>query len=189
MNSEQRLAEMEHKLQYLLDRQEILDCIARNARGCDRHDSALLSSSYSAQGVDEHGYAVNPGDRYADYANKTHAAGSKHNMHHLTTHSCEINGDVAHCDSYVIGLFLNTDGKSSRLIAGRYVDRLERKNGEWRIALRRSTVEVLMTGDATILTLPMFKDMGYLTGERDQRDPSYLRPLTQEAAARRWDSA
>ena len=156
MTSDERLQQLERNVQYLMDRTAILDCVARNARGCDRHDSELLASSYHADGTDEHGYAINPGPRYPDYANAAHTAGSVHNMHNITTHTCEIDGDVAHCESYVIGLFLNTDGKTGRLIAGRYVDRLERKNGEWRIALRRSTVEVLMTGDASILSSPIF---------------------------------
>src|SRR6266481_3608304 len=90
---------LERQLQYLTDRTAILDCIARNARGCDRHDSALLASSYHDDGMDEHGYAVNPGRRYPEYANKAHSAGSLHNMHNITTHTCEIDGDAAHCES------------------------------------------------------------------------------------------
>jgi SnoaL-like domain len=189
MSNEQRVEQLEKKLQYLLDRQAILDCVARNARGCDRHDSELLASSYTVTGTDEHGYEVNPGSRYADYANPTHAAGSIHNLHNITTHSCEIDGDIAHCESYVIGLFLNKDGKSARLIGGRYVDRLERKpDGSWGIALRRSTVEVLMSGDASILGSPYFAKMGYLTGARDRHDPSYQRPLQLDNTATRWDT-
>jgi hypothetical protein len=187
MNSEQRLEQLERKTQYLMDRTAILDCIARNARGCDRHDSEVLAGSYHEDGTDEHGYAVNPGPRYPEYANKVHATGSRYNMHNITTHTCEIEGDVAHCESYVIGLFLNPDGKSARLIGGRYIDRLERRNGEWKIALRRSTAEVLMTGDASILSSPLFTKLGYLTGTRDKHDPSYHRPLTIEQAADRWD--
>ncbi len=38
-----------------------------------------------------------------------HARGLLQNMHHINTHSCEIEGDEAHADSYVIGLFLNPD--------------------------------------------------------------------------------
>jgi hypothetical protein len=189
MTSEQRLERLERNIQYLMDRTAILDCVARNARGCGRHDSALLASSYHDDGIDEHGYAVNPGPRHPEYANKVHTAGSRHNMHNITTHSCEIDGDVAHCESYVIGLFLNADGKTARLIAGRYVDRLERRNGEWRIALRRSTVEAMMSGDASILSAPMFTKLGYLRGTRDERDVSYQRPLAIDGTADRWDSA
>jgi SnoaL-like domain len=187
MANEQRLAQLEGKIRHLTDRAEILDCIARNARGCDRHDSTLLASSYHDDGTDEHGHAVNRGPLYPEYANKVHAAGSMHSMHNITTHSCEIDGDVAHCDSYVIGLFLNPDGKTARLIAGRYVDRLERRQGEWKIALRRSTVEVLMTADASILSMPAFTKLGYLKGMRDQRDVSYQRPLTLDETQSRWE--
>jgi hypothetical protein len=88
---------------------------------------------------------------------------------------------------YVIGLFLNTDGKTARLLAGRYADRLERRNGEWRITLRRSTVDVAMTGDASFLSLPYFVDMGFVKGMRDKRDVSYQRPLNlDETPADRW---
>ena len=181
------LERRERKLQYLLDRSEILDCIARHARGCDRFDSALLGSAYHEDGVDEHGLAINPGPKYAEWANAQHTRGSLQNMHNITTHSCEIDGDVAHAESYVIGLFLNADGKTARLLAGRYVDRLERRDGEWRIALRRSTVDVALAGDASFLSLPYFVDMGFVKGMRDKRDVSYQRPLTlNETPADRW---
>jgi SnoaL-like domain len=148
------LEQRESKLQHLIDRAQILDCIARHARGCDRFDSELLASAYHDDGVDEHGFAINPGPKYAEWANAQHSRGSQQNMHNITTHSCEIEGNVAHAESYVIGLFLNADGKTARLLAGRYADRLERRDGEWRIVLRRSTVDVALAGDASFLSLP-----------------------------------
>jgi hypothetical protein len=45
-----------------------------------------------------------------------------------------------------------------------------------------------ITDDASILSLPMFARMGYLTGTRSQRDPSYQRPLQLDPAANRWNS-
>lgn len=182
-----RLEEIERNVRYLMDRTAILDCIVRNARGCDRHDADVLTSSYHSDGVDEHGYAINPGPKYAEYANSVHKAGSQQNMHHITMHSCEIEGDVAHCESYVIGLFLDKEGRTGRLISGRYVDRLERRGGEWRIALRRSTVDVMLTGDASMLGAQLFKEMGYLKGMRDERDISYQRPLSlDQTPCERW---
>ena len=38
MSSDDRLAQLERKIQHLTDRQEILDCIVRNSRGNDRFD-------------------------------------------------------------------------------------------------------------------------------------------------------
>lgn len=176
--NQDRIAELEGKIQYLMDRQAILDCVARNAVGCDRHDSDILSSSYHADGVDEHGTQhINPGPEYHQWANEVHSKGSLQNMHNITTHRCDIDGDVAHAESYVIGLFLNPDGATARLLAGRYVDRLERRDGEWRIALRRCTVEVIMQAEASILKSDYFLDMNFLKGLRDKQDVSYQRPL------------
>ena len=190
MSTEERLAALEAKMQDINDRQEILACIVRNARGCDRHHSQMLSSSYHADGIDEHGLAnIIAGPEYCEWANEVHTKGSLQNMHHITTHSCEIDGDVAHADSYVIGLFLNPDGEAARLLAGRYLDRLERRNGEWKIALRRCTVEVIMKADASIIKSDYVLDMGFLKGLRDKQDISYQRPMSLDETppGHRWE--
>ena len=184
---EERLARVERELTYLRDRQEILDCVARHARGCDRHDSAMLSGVYHEGGFDEHGFAVNPGPDYWVWANQQHASGSIHNLHHITTHTVEIDGDVAHAESYVIGTFLNKDNVSGRVLTGRYIDRLERRDGKWAILVRRSTVEVALVADASFITHPGFAKLGYLKGMRDERDLSYRRPLTMaDEGHERW---
>jgi len=109
--------------------------------------------------VDEHGYALNPGWKYSEWANEQHTRGSLQNMHNITTHLCEIDGDVAHAESYAIGLFLNRDGNTSRLLAGRYIDGLERRDGKWGIVLRRSTVEIALVGDASFLSTDYFREL------------------------------
>jgi hypothetical protein len=177
----------ERKLRYLTDRAEILDCVARHARGCDRFDGEVLSSAFHEDGVDEHGWAINPGREYWKWANEAHARGSLQNLHNITTHLVEIEGDTAHAESYVVGLFRNTDGKTSRILAGRYIDRLERRDGVWGIVVRRSTVEIALEGDATFVDKPYFREMGFVNGMRDKRDVSYQRPLTlEETPADRW---
>ena len=167
-------------VQYLMDRLAIADVIAKHARGHDRHDVELLTNAYHKDGVDEHGHAINPGPKYAQWANAIHAAGSALHTHNITTHLCEIDGDSAHCETYVLVALLNNDEKSARVISGRYIDRLEKRNGEWKIALRRSTVDVLISGDASILKAPIFSQQGYTKGLRDKRDVSYQRPLNLE---------
>ena len=64
---------LERDVRYLMDRTQILDCVARHARGCDRHDIDLITSAYHSDGVDEHGHAVNAGVDYGQWANDTHA--------------------------------------------------------------------------------------------------------------------
>ncbi|MDH4042615.1 MAG: nuclear transport factor 2 family protein [Gammaproteobacteria bacterium] len=186
MSQDQVIEQLVKDVAYLKDRTAILDCISRHARGHDRFDVDMLTDAYHEDGVDEHGYAINPGPKYAEWANAVHAAGSILHTHNITTHNCEIDGDVANCESYVMVALLNNDGASARIISGRYVDRLEKRDGEWKIALRRSTVDVLIAGDAAILKAPMFKEQGYCKGVRNKQDVSYQRPLSLDATAERW---
>ena len=125
MSSEDRLAELERKLQYLTDRQEILDCVIRNSRGNDRFDAELVTSTYHADGWHELGHSRISGPEYGDHANHAHAAICEVNLHNVTMQSCEIDGDVAHAESYVIGLFAYKGVETSLMLAGRYLDRLE----------------------------------------------------------------
>ena len=106
------LEQLQRDVQYLLDRTAITDCIAAHARGCDRHDVELLTSTYFDDGVDVHGATVNAGGAYARWANEVHAATSQNHLHHVTTHSCEIDGDVAHAESYVMVTLLSPDATS-----------------------------------------------------------------------------
>ncbi len=184
MSSEDRLAQLERKIQYLTDRQEILDCVTRNSRGNDRFDAALTASSYHADGIHEIARNQIPGPHYGEHANQSHAAMCEQNLHHVTNHSCEIDGDVAHAETYVIGLFLDKGCQSSRILSGRYLDRLEKRDGEWRIVVRRATVEVILEGTVAMFHLPAFTERGYLKGGRDKSDPSYQRPLTLEGGER-----
>lgn len=174
-------------VQFLMDRRAIDDCIHSHARGHDRFDVDLLTSAYHPDGVDEHGSAaIHKGPNYAEWANAIHAGGSQLCLHNITTHTCEIDGDTAHSESYVIVGLLNPDGKSVRLINGRYVDRLEKRAGAWKIAVRRCTVDLLIAGDASILEMPQFKAGGFIKGARNTSDISYRRPLDLDAAVERW---
>lgn len=181
-----QLAQLCRDVAYLKDRQAIQDLIARHARGHDRHDVDLLTSAYHDDGVDEHGHAINAGPLYAQWSNAVHAAGSDQHLHNITTHLCEIDGDVAHCESYVMVSLLDRGGKTARIINGRYIDRVERRDGAWKIALRRSTVDTLITGDASILQHPKFVEQGYAKGMREGSDVSYQRPLSLDTPVTLW---
>ena len=182
--NEERFAALERELRNLKDRQDILDCIVRTSRGNDRFDKDLIVGSYSPDGQHELGRQIISGAQYGDHANHAHAAISEVNLHNVTMHSCEIDGDVAHAESYVIGLFSDKGAATSRMLAGRYIDRLERRDGVWRIALRRATVEIAMEGQAILPNGKGVLDSGYLKGSRDRSDPSYQRPLSTDGGER-----
>jgi ketosteroid isomerase-like protein len=175
------LDQLRWDVQYLLDRTAIADCVAAHARGCDRHDAELLTSTYLDDGVDVHGATVNAGPDYAAWANAVHGASSANHLHNITTHTCEIDGDEAHAESYVLVTLLSPDSATATVMCGRYVDRLERRDGRWRIAVRRATVELAFTADARLLQSSFFVAQGYECGTRDRADISYARPLTADA--------
>ncbi len=183
--TDQELADLCRDIRYVKDRIEILDCVHKQARGHDRHDVELMTSVYHADGVDEHGPTVKAGPDYGEWANATHASVFADHLHNITTHTCEIDGDVAHAESYVIGTMRATDEKSMVILGGRYLDRLERRDGGWRIALRRCTIEWSISGEATLLQHGAAA--GFIKGRWDRDDLSYARPLQLDSEpAERW---
>ena len=147
--TDDQLQQLLTDVQYLKDRQAILDVVMRHARGHDRHDAELMNSCFWDDGVDEHGQFVTPGPEYGNWANKVHTAGYFLHMHNITNHTCEIDGDTAHCETYVIGALLPRSAPGrAKFVSGRYLDRLERRDGEWRILVRRTTIEVEVEGDS-----------------------------------------
>lgn len=184
MQANEELAELRATVQYLKDRQDILDVIVRESRGRDRHDAALTASCYWPEGADEHGPVPFAASEYPERANEGHARAFAMNQHNLANHSCEIDGNTAYCETYVVGTLLSLDGQVCTVAAGRYMDQLEKRGGEWRILFRRSTVEAAMQGDASWLQSPAVK--GFLKGTRDRQDLSYQRPYVIGGPGARW---
>jgi len=164
---------LSQKLQYLIDRQEILDCINRYTRALDRHDDELLTSVFHEDAIDNHGPWVGGREEFVAWANhECHNKLAAH-VHHITSHNCEIDGAVAHAESYILFVHRYLDGKTVHVGGGRYIDRLEKRDDEWRITLRRLVMDYRYVADGTI-----FGDAdGYTKGTQDRRDISYSRPF------------
>lgn len=164
-------------VQYLLDRQAILDVVNRYARAVDRHDVELMLEVYHADATDEHGVFRGPPIPFAEWANKFHFDGYFAHTHNITTHNCEIDGDTAHAESYCLYALRRREKPQVVIGCGRYIDRLEKRDGEWRIALRKLYIDWRAEADGTIFLTPN----GYPEGSRDRSDPSYDRPLRPSA--------
>jgi hypothetical protein len=89
----------------------------------------------------------------------------------------------------LVGILLN-DGVTVQLLNGRYLDRCERRerrDGGWRIVVRRSTVEWRAKADASMLQSRFFTEKAFLRGTRAKADLSYQRPLRIDTPApARW---
>ncbi len=184
MTLEEKFAKLEATVNYLKDRQDILDCIQRESRARDRQDIEQIASCWWEDGVDEHGPSICFAPDYPEKANKGHYTNFQMTSHNITNHLCDLDGDTANCESYVIGSLhwiegnpaSTSEGDVTTLAIGRYIDRLERRNGEWRIVARRCTIESSANCDGKWVHSPNVK--GFLKGLWDKTDPSYERPIT-----------
>ncbi len=170
------------RLERLVDRMDIADCLTRFSRGMDRFDRDLFLSAFHADATIAAGpFVGGPADCY-DWATPFHEAGQVATQHNLLNMSCEIEGDSAHGETYYLFVGRNRD-ESNWIAGGRYIDRFERREGAWRIALRTNVIE--WSGMVPTMALP-FADVpdAYANGapSRDRNDPSYRRPLTNRRA-------
>src|SRR5271163_4977661 len=144
------------KLEYLADRQEILDCLARALRAIDRFDKELFLTCFHSDAViDAGGFLNAPGVVY-DGAADLHQRGQLSTIHNLLNHTCEIDGDVAHSETYLLYTGVNRD-KTNWIAGGRYLDRLERRDGSWKIAFRYTLME--WSGVVAPTDNPMFENI------------------------------
>ncbi len=167
------------RLDQLLDRQDIFDCLQRISRAIDRFDKALFLSGYHPDAVIDAGSLVGHPDEVYDHGAELHEHGQSSTLHHLLNHSCDIDGDLAHGETYFLYTGVNRDG-SNWAAGGRYIDRLERRDGEWRVAFRYTLIE--WSGAIPTSRVPLFENVADLHANgapsRDRGDPSYRRPLT-----------
>jgi hypothetical protein len=181
---EQKLEELMKTVQQLKDRQDILDCIQRECRARDRQDLTQIASCWWEDGVDEHGPVITRAPDYPAKANLGHGMNFHMTSHNITNHICELDGDTAYCESYVLGGLFWLDGKTTTIAMGRYLDQMERRNGEWRLAVRKCTIE--MTGDTDASWVYSKNVKGFLKARWDGQDPSYERPFVASTDGLRW---
>lgn len=125
----------------LSDRVAIRDTIHRYCRGLDRHDVATIDSVFFADSVDNHGDVLCYRHEFATWANRLHEDVTLAHAHNITTQLIRVDGDQAEAESYVVFVLKRKDGTTIHLGGARYLDRLERRAGLWRIALRRVVME------------------------------------------------
>ena len=158
----------ESAIQELLDKQALNELVVRWCRAIDRCDEELLRSTYHDDAIDEHGPFVGSGAAFVEHT-KLHGSMNLEKrpgpvQHSVTNTLFEVDGDVAYGECYVEVRTVQ-DGHLARAVA-RYVDRFERRSGEWRIAHRRVVLESATAGYGVAAFTPGF---------RDRRDPSYER--------------
>jgi hypothetical protein len=197
---EARLASLDPQVRYLKDRKDIFDVAKRYTRGADRHDKELVASAFWPEATISFGTPMSR-DEYVSWEESLLAGYAAH-QHHVTGQTIEIHGDTAHVESYLVYFLVPRDrsadavgaaspgraltSEKTRLGSGRYLERWERRGGEWRILVREYVEDLALLGDTVDLCAA-----GRCLATWDRTDFSYARPLeplTAETRAARGDA-
>jgi 3-phenylpropionate/cinnamic acid dioxygenase small subunit len=167
-------------LQRLLDKDEIRDALCRYARAVDRGDWDLMRTTYHADAHDEHGDYKGGIDGLVEWLDQRFA-GVDNSMHLLGNCLIDFAGpDLALVETYFVSRRLRpptADERKSigardvmcREAWGRYVDRFERREGQWRVAHRT----VVLEASSTSLALGGARSEGLRWGRRERGDRLY----------------
>lgn len=150
----------EDDLAELVARQKVYAVLTRYCRALDRCDVDLMRSVYWDDGVDDHGVFSGNAAEFADFIIREIQNWFEVTMHAIMNVHMDIEGDVACTESYLFA-YHKVRGDRTKVeeifgsrymqqfdwskiegvphhfyYGGRYIDRLERRDGEWRIAQR-----------------------------------------------------
>ena len=120
----------------MADREAIRDCMARYCRGIDRMDAELLRSAYWPGAMDYHTGFTGTVEEFIEWAMPRLAA-MEQSVHMTGNCLIRIEGNVAKVETYLWSVSV-VPGDNPRRVntSGRYVDRFEKREDEWRIAER-----------------------------------------------------
>lgn len=167
-------------LQRLLDKDAIWECVLRYTRGLDRLDIDLFRSAYWEDALTCHGSVNGSVDDFLDWWLPMQK-GRETGQHAVTNHWVEFDGsDGADAETYFLASIKNLGDDAVELLSGRYVDRFEKRGGEWRIKTRVLIFDWQATADASAMGHRLALNH---KGSRDKSDPSYERPVQARTAA------
>lgn len=136
--SEMNLSEINAKLATMLDREEVKAIPHRFARGLDRCDRSLIESCFHPDGIDDHGLFKGNAKEFCDWV-MVELKKYEASQHLIATQNVEVSGSKAACESYFIAVHIvpNPEGSKEVIVAGRYLDELEKRDGVWKLTHRR----------------------------------------------------
>lgn len=117
-------------------------CLTDYCRGIDRCDAVLVASVYHPDGTDDHGSFVGSGIDFARLATTKLRAYARTTTHFIGEPIIDfVSPTVAEVETPVIAWHRVADAEGEFLenFCGRYFDRFECRDGDWRIADRRLT--------------------------------------------------
>jgi hypothetical protein len=157
----------------ILDKDALREIAMRYSRAIDRRDGALLATVYHDDAHDEHGtFFDGPAADFIARLDETMAV-FEVTQHQISNTSYRLDGDRAEGELYFTAYHRTVPPEVKHVtVRGRYLDRYERRNGEWRIAYRKlvwdsyETIDVLPSDTGMLQALG---EMGAGAGDYSYR--------------------
>lgn len=166
---------MNHEVQVLLDKQAILEVLHTYCRGVDRCDEALVRSVYHDDAYDDHGYWRGRGQDFASFVVKRLMAANSATTHSITNVLICVEGDRAWSESQVMATLVRRGEEplQADVMGARYLDRLSRRDGTWRIEHRVVVLDWNKVESWKRSNEPIALD-AFLRGGRAENDPLHV---------------
>ncbi len=131
-------------LKEVVARLEIQQVLFRYARGVDRADFLTAISAYHPDATDAHPQMTGPAfEVVGDFVSRGETI-AQVGSHHITNMIIEMDGDAdAKVESYFLSFHPHRDGELVKqgIVAGRYLDHFQCRDGAWRIASRQIVMD------------------------------------------------
>jgi SnoaL-like domain len=164
--------------QELADQLAIQEVLNQHSRALDRLQEQWLKSCYWQDAEVDYGAYKGPAHTFAELI--MGALGSQYQLtrHNLSNTTILLEGETALCESYVYASHLLADGSEDMNFHGRYLDKLEKRDGAWKMRYRQVVVDwVVRHPGNDERDSDAFKALA--RGSNDQQDP--LHALLQGA--------
>jgi hypothetical protein len=134
----------------LADRLAILDVLAIHSRGLDRLDSRLIKLAYWPEAIVDYGGFKGAAHQFAELVTGALAESYELTQHCLSNSLVALSEDSARgalpegrarVESLVSAYHLLAGGQEAMSFCGRYLDKLERRDGLWKLIHRRVVMD------------------------------------------------
>ena len=163
---------IEEKVRILWEERQIMDVLHRYSRGFDRGELEMAKGAYWPDALDDHQVFCGLAHPMCDFFDALINDRYESTQHHISNTRIDIDGSTAHAESYCFAMATKRDTLELEIIGGRYIRRLEKRDGEWRIAAAVLVADWALDADTTRELLATGA-----TASRDPSDYSYHRPL------------
>ena len=162
------------RLRELLDRMAIEDVLYRYCHAVDRCDAELLRTVYWPGAIDDHIFWQGTAEDFVDFCIPILKSRDQ-TMHSITNVLIRIEGNQAFVQSYYRAYerLRRKDGTANDVtMYGRYLDRMEKRDGEWRIAERKVQMDWWRIWDDSADWDRGVFGKQFEVGKRGAKDPS-----------------